>query len=75
MEFLIPALLCLQAVIWREVLMLPYRKQKMDEETLARLREVVARTRPSVAVSNTGQLWEVRRQRLWALAINLERLT
>lgn len=75
MEFYIPALLCLQAVIWREVLRLPYRKRQTDEETLTRLRELIERTRPSVPALNTGRSWEVRRQRLWALAINLERLT
>lgn len=73
MELLIPALFCLQAILWRAVLLLPYRKRQMDADTLAHLLEVIEKTRPGATVQNIGQSWEVRRQRLWALAINLER--
>ncbi len=72
MEWLIPALFCLQAILWRAVLALPYRTRQVDAETLARLRELAQRTRPSAAGASIGLSWEARRRRLLVLAINLE---
>lgn len=72
MEFLIPALFFLQAVIWRAVWMLPYRWRQMDADTLAALSAAIERNRPDAVLENTASLWAVRQQRLSALARCLE---
>ncbi len=70
MEYLIPALFCLQALIWRAALRLPCRRAKIDEETFRLLASAMEKSRQ--ANGNSIYWLEVQRQRLQASLSSLE---